>query len=84
MSVRARIHTHTHTHTHTHPVLRDWIEMGEKKHLVADAFSHKCSNTRAVGQDLNFCQNFHLVESGSFKGLGSKALEMCLDNIRKL
>ena len=75
---------HTHTHTHTHSVLRDWIEMGEKKHLVADASSHECSNTKTVGQDLNFCQNFHLVQTASFKGLGSEALEMCLGNIRKL
>ena len=59
MSVCVRACTHTHTHTHT-PVLRDWIEMGEKKHLVADAFSHMCSNTRTVGQDLNFLSKFSL------------------------
>ena len=44
------MHTHTHTHTHTHSVLRDWIEMGEKKHLVADASSHECSNTKTVAK----------------------------------
>lgn len=58
--------------------------MGEKKHLVAYAFSHKCGNARTVGQDLYFCQPFHLVQSDSFKGLGSEALEMCLGNILKL
>ena len=37
-----------------------------------------------VAQDLYFCQHFHLVQSDSFKILGSETLEMCLGNILKL